>query len=426
MISGMQPANRRTTNPIGHLVVFAAMAFLVLFNLVLLWSSRASIFGGYNDFRAYYSSALLVRQGRGVQIYNDQVQAETQAPLLDNPSVYPGFSPFNHPAYETLIWIPLTFLPYRTAAISWTIINLVICLGLSLYLPRYLPELPVFPWTLLMLGFGPLIFTLLLGQDSILLLMIYVFAFINLKQDRPYLAGAILALGLFRFHLLIPFVFIFMLFRHWKFVAGFCAGAVVPILLSVYIAGSEGSRDYVNLLLYVNQFSEPQRYVLVASNMPTLHGLFSLLFGASATTERLIPVLTVVCSVGLCVLAYKVWSKCKPTLRIEFAFGLVITILVSFYMYAYDLALLLLAILLMIDPKDFGEMWKLNKPLIVIVILLAAAPLYVLLGLQTAVALMAVPILGLLYLLVVACRGAGSLRVVARVIAEAENHVRGQ
>jgi hypothetical protein len=200
----------------------------------------------------------------------------------------------------------------------------------------------------------------------------------------------------------------------------------VPILMSVYIAGWEGSRDYVNLLLHVNQFSEPQRYVLVASNMPTLHGLFSLLFGASATTERLIPVLTVVCSVGLCVLAYRVWGRCKPTLRIEFAFGLVITILVSFYMYAYDLTLLLLPIALMVDPKDFGEMWKLNKPLIVIVILLAAAPLYVLLGLQSAVALMAVPILGLLYLLVVACRGAGSLRVAARVIAEAENNVRGQ
>jgi hypothetical protein len=426
MISGMQPANRRTTNPIGHLVVFGALAFLVLFNLTLLWSTRDRILGGYNDFRAFYSSALLVREGRGFQIYDDQIQAETQAPLLNDQTAYPGFSPFNHPAYEALMWIPLTFLPYRVAAVSWTIINLVICLGLSLYLPRHLPELPVFPWLSLMLGFGPLIFTLFLGQDSIFLLLIYTLAFVNLKQDRPYLAGATLALGLFRFHLVIPFVFILMLFRHWKLVAGFCAGAVVPILMSVYIAGWEGSRDYVNLLLHVNQFSEPQRYVLVASNMPTLHGLFSLLFGASATTERLIPVLTVVCSVGLCVLAYRVWGRCKPTLRIEFAFGLVITILVSFYMYAYDLTLLLLPIALMVDPKDFGEMWKLNKPLIVIVILLAAAPLYVLLGLQSAVALMAVPILGLLYLLVVACRGAGSLRVAARVIAEAENNVRGQ
>jgi hypothetical protein len=80
-------------------------------------------------------------------------------------------------------------------------------------------------------------------------------------------------------------------------------------------------------------------------------------------------------------------------------------------MYAYDLTLLLLPIALVVDPKDFGEMWKLNKPLIVIVILLAAAPLYVLLGLKGAVALMAIPLLALVYLLVVACYAESGLGV---------------
>jgi hypothetical protein len=404
MMIRVQAAKRQTANPIGHLLIFGITAFLILTNLILLWSIRDRLLGGYTDFRVFYSSALLVKQGRGDQLYNQQVQGQLQDSLFPDETSRPDTLPFNHPAYETLLWLPLTLMSYQTGTIAWLALNGLILIGLSVYMASRLSHLRMATALGGLLAFAPLTFTLLLGQDSIILLAIYTFAFFNLKKGRPYSAGAILALGLFRFHLVLPFVFILLLCRHWRFVAGFCLAALVPIIGSVYITGLSGSRDYINLLLYESRYNAIQQHVHIPTNMPNLRGLLSLLCGNGATTERLVSPLTVVGSVGLLVLVYIIWRRRRPSLEVQTFVALIITTLVSYYMYAYDLALLLLPIALM-SNQEFGRgtewrKWAFGGT----ILLLSATPLYIILGVRTAVACMALPLLFLLCLLLV---GAG-------------------
>ena len=55
------------------------------------------------------------------------------------------------------------------------------------------------------------------------MLVIYTLVFIALKGKREFTAGGLLACGLFKFHLVVPFVIIFMIRRQWRFLTGFAA-----------------------------------------------------------------------------------------------------------------------------------------------------------------------------------------------------------
>ena len=72
---------------------------------------------------------------------------------------------------------------------------------------------PAPPWTVTVvsLAFFPIFFALLQGQDAILLLFLYGLAFVSWKQKRLVSAGAWLACGMFKFHLVLPFLLLILI-----------------------------------------------------------------------------------------------------------------------------------------------------------------------------------------------------------------------
>ncbi|HEU0369675.1 MAG TPA: glycosyltransferase 87 family protein, partial [Candidatus Acidoferrum sp.] len=79
------------------------------------------------DFSEFYGAAQMVRQGHGKDLYDLDLQAEFQSRVAAVHAVY------LRPPFETLLFVPLTYVSYRTAYTLWTLAN-VAFLALAAFL----------------------------------------------------------------------------------------------------------------------------------------------------------------------------------------------------------------------------------------------------------------------------------------------------
>src|SRR5207245_6727439 len=86
---------------------------------------------GHFDFISFYTAGLLVKEGQGRHLYSYELQGEIQRGLTGRP--FP--LTFYHPAYESLLFVPLALFPYRWAYRVWALI-IFLLVGVSGYLLR--------------------------------------------------------------------------------------------------------------------------------------------------------------------------------------------------------------------------------------------------------------------------------------------------
>ena len=240
---------------------------------------------------------------------------------------------------------------------------------------------PPWFWFVLSLAFFPTFMTLIQGQDSILLLLVFVLTFVFLKKNADFLAGSCLALGLFRFHVVLPLALILLLKSRRNAVLG-----LFPLVWSCSFAVSAGLVGWNTVVHY------PQ-YVLrleaggaggaiVPAKMPTLHGLLDPIIGtyAGKTTSD---VMTALFSCALLLIAVLHWPgrNEKTDFDLQFSLTMVITVLVSYHAYAHDLSLLLLPLLLVANRTLQTTLPSSQRKLALLgpMFLLFLSPLYVVL-----------------------------------------------
>jgi hypothetical protein len=218
---------------------------------------------------------------------------------------------------------------------------------------RVLTLSPLF-LTLAAFAFVPITRAILQGQDSLLLLLLLVTAFCALEKGNDPAAGAALAAGLFKFHLVLPLVLLLVLSRQfraseqsqvrnirWRILIGFVPVAALLGAISVLMVGWTGAKSYVTFVLHVE--SAGAGGALVA-NMPNLRGIITTLAGPSH--DALIPPITIAGSAIVLVLA--AWRiRMQSSTRCVFALATAIAILVSYHTLTYDLSLLLPAVLIL-------------------------------------------------------------------------------
>ena len=99
------------------------------------------------------------------------------------------------------------------------------------------------------LAFFPVWYCLGQGQDSILLVFLFALSFWLWRRGQDDAAGFVLAMGLFRPQLVLPFVLTAFLAGRWKFVRGFIPGAVLVVGLSTLVVGLHGMGEFVRILI---------------------------------------------------------------------------------------------------------------------------------------------------------------------------------
>src|SRR6266566_6535050 len=185
---------------------------------------------GRTDFRAQYTAGYMMRSGNAHRIYDYSAQLFFQNRLV---VARDTALPFDHWPYEALFFVPFSYLPFKSAYFAMLGFNLVV-LALSVrLLRRWTSTLDgIYPWlsSVMVIVFLPTAFALMQGQDSILLLFCLAAAFLALERGREFLAGVLLSLGLFKFQIVLPIAVLFLLWKRWRFSAGFsisAAGLVV-------------------------------------------------------------------------------------------------------------------------------------------------------------------------------------------------------
>ena len=152
-----------------------------------------------------------------------------------------------------------------------------------------------------------LLHTLLLaGQVDAFVLLAFVLALLALRSERPFAAGVALALGLVKFHLVLPFVWVLLIREQWRFVGGFSAGAALVTGLSVAICPSFLS-SYPRLLAVMQRLPNGGFHPQL---MPNFRGLIFL------ATKREAPVsLLVVIALAVLTAVARRWTT------LEFGFS---------------------------------------------------------------------------------------------------------
>ena len=333
--------------------VFAYLAGMVAIHAAMFWSVRESVRKGYSDFAIYYGAGSMVRQGLGRQLYDHSAQFKIQREFSPEVAIRLGPLPYNHPPFEAIWFVPFTYAPYASAFALWDIANLAMLVALPFLLLPHLRHLQEYSWPLWVLaglGFFPIFVALLQGQDSILLLLLYVLAFVCLKKNCDALAGGWLALGLFKPHLVLPFVFLLLVQGRKKLWYGFLPVAVVLALVSVAIVGWEGMASYPHYVVHLEDTMAGG--AILPSDMPNLRGVLALLFHSGFS----VAVFDLVLSTGVFVFA--AW-QCRVVgsehlFTLQFCLAMVATILVSYHLLVYDLSLLTLPLLLLAN-QFLGE-----------------------------------------------------------------------
>lgn len=299
------------------LLVVLACAYAILFGFVF----RRFAYGEPGGFPVFYTTGKLARYNlRG--LYSLHLQ-DVFHPLNH------GVGYFFHLPYETILLVPLSYLPQTLAFAVWTLLNLGCLLCVARILRRHFPE---FAW-LTPFAFGPTLSLLLNGQDLGILTLLVTLAFDRFAGERDLQAGAILALGLFKFPLIVPLVAILAL-RYWRVLIGFIVVSVPLLLGSALVVGTQGIQDYLALTRETDAKE-------AAGILVNLRGMMGVFFGPHTD-------LVIVLSVALVALGASIKASRIPM----FCIAVVVTVLASWHAHLYDALILLIPMAWMLESKS--------------------------------------------------------------------------
>ena len=335
--------------------IFAYLVGIVVVYAVMFWNVRELIRDGYPDFAIYYRAGIMVRRGVGRWLYDDATQVKIQREFSPEDAIRIGALPYNHPPFEAAWFLPFTYLSFPSAFALWDLVNLAMLVTLPFLLRPHLSALQSYSWPLWVIAtvaFFPIFAALLQGQDAILLLFLYVLVFVCLKKNRDAFAGAWLALGLFKPHLVLPFVFLLLLQGRKKLLYGFLPMAAMLALVSTDIVGREGMELYPVYVMHLEKTLAGG--AIVPSDMPNLRGALDLFF--SGAPHMVTAVLLI--SLGFFVFTARMCRRSRTNLfDLKFSLAAITTVLVSYHALMYDLSLLMLPVLLLANrllaPRKF-------------------------------------------------------------------------
>jgi hypothetical protein len=342
-----QPATPRMTTRLRSRA-HALLIVVCVTGIMTLYYKRFLEAGQGTDFPHFYCAAKIVAAGLGHQLYDISLQWEFQRRYTGRVGNF-----FIHPPFETLIYFPFASLPIQAAYLAWTLFNLVV-LAVAAWLFHSRLSLPISPGLtlVLLLSFVPVSLNFLQGQDTILLLLVFVLTCVALGEEKNLEAGCLLALGLFKFQFALPAAVIFFVSRKdgskKKFAAGFALVAVVLALISLGISGWSSLTSYPRLLL---GFGNLPLSGFHAEAMATVRGVCLALFPAGSVLSR---VAFVGASLLVLAVATDGWRRLSPTVGgLAISNAVLAAVLLSYQASPHDLTLMVLPVFL-----TFTYLWR--------------------------------------------------------------------
>ena len=175
-------ASQKLLRWLGRLLLLSVAVGCLLLELSLQFGNKKNTL----DFLAFYTAGTILRQGAGKQLYDLTLQSSIGHRLLPDSLTML----FYHPPFEAWLFEPLAGFSLPHAFLLWSVVNLAV-LGRIFYLFRFtgyqLDQDRRLIWLLASL---PIVAGVIVkGQDSLLLALVFLLAFLALKRRRDVVSG---------------------------------------------------------------------------------------------------------------------------------------------------------------------------------------------------------------------------------------------
>jgi hypothetical protein len=196
------------------------------------------------DVAQYFAAGHIVRDGKIAALYDHRSYREFVALASGGRA---GSLYYNRPAFYALATLPFAYMPYETFVLVVGIGSYALFAAALWLIPRWFPGVP--HSRALLLSFEPFLWSVGIGQDTILLtLIVGLGAHLLLNRRKVFLGGAIMALALFKPHIVWAIPLALAAQRRWRALAGFMAVAIFLALLSFALIGANGVEQWIAVL----------------------------------------------------------------------------------------------------------------------------------------------------------------------------------
>jgi len=302
------------------------------------------------DFPHFYCAARMLADGHGRQLFDADVQRQYQARYAGRVGTL-----YTHPPFEAALYLAVAWLPLRYAYLLWSFLSMALIAASAILAAEALAP---WNWRVLLvasLTFVPSLVCVLQGQDSLLLLLFVILAFNALRRERGFAAGCWLALGLFKFQLVLPLVLVLVLTQRGGSRVGLAKGFSLTTLalagVSVVISGWSVLTLYPKFLLH---FHEQPLGGMAPQGMANFRGLAYFLFHHEQNGWTIVAVSLL--SLAALIKTLSGWKHAQTAFRPDFSAGtqyefdlafantVLFALLASYHLNPHDLTLLLLPI----------------------------------------------------------------------------------
>jgi hypothetical protein len=325
--------------------VSAGVGFIGILVFLVLSSVNPSQVPGL-DFGPFYTSGYMVRTGKAEKLYDLSELYKIEAIVLGRESML-----IVHPPFEAVILAPLSLLSIRGAYLAWGAMSILLwALSVILICP-YAPtsNRPIL-YILLSAACLPFWMNVIIGQNVALAFFAYAMVFRTIKRQRPIRAGAYLAIGLFRFQLILPFVLICMFAKQRKILLGFISASGALGLLTIFAVGPKTIISYGTLMLRLMMHMDDPR-LAPEPYMFSVNYFLRVLFG-HAMRSGWINLIAGVLILGMIGLVAWRWDVANAS---KFSAAIAVCLIAGFHTVYYDLSLLLLPVLLVAGSGEWRQ-----------------------------------------------------------------------
>ena len=305
--------------PIGTLIAAIALSvFWIGIGSLIVEGARV------RDFLNLYTGASIARDGDFSQLFDPQTQLRRERKLVPATG---ELYPFVRPHFYAAILAPLSLIPFSAAFWVWLTLHSVLLIGCWTWASqRFGPDALIFGSLYLPTAVG-----VAHGQDSVFLLVIAIAAYVAADRGKDLTAGALLAIGLMKFHLLFLLPVALVLRGKWRILQGFCVVAALEVGVSAIVSGWSGMKQYADLLLAkdIRGLSPSPELMINVHSIPSNFGI----------DHAAVSAIAVALVIGLVV----VGVRGAPLWR-WLSVALVGSLLVPPHVYGYDASMLLLPV----------------------------------------------------------------------------------
>jgi hypothetical protein len=361
----------------ARLVIAIGVVLIVVGALLLLTRMQNVVVVG-SDFTQDYVAGQALRQGRTIYAPFGQDDLTAEKLGTANPLLTPDGFANNHPPFDAVLFLPMTFLPYDVAIYLWSVFSVVLyCVTIWIILRELKIELATH-WKVLLAGLAlcwyPFQAHIALGQISLLVIVCLVWCWALLRRGRDLPAGVLL--GIACLIKLFPGVIVvyLLLRRRWRAAGAAIATLAAGGLLTLAVVGVPDTIDFFRRVAPLNGLANAPVPINYA-----LSGVFHRLFGdglwvnPAVSAPWVVSPLATLCSLALtALLAFIVWRS-PATLHADdttFSLACLVMLLASPITWQHIFPLLLLPLaLLALDLARRFDRRRLALTLVVLVIL---------------------------------------------------------